>query len=93
MTENTKIVFNYLKEHDGEDMTANDIAEALGLTSRSVNGILTAALQRHRNEEKEIVPLIARVPGEIEDPETGVHKAVKFIQLTEVGREFDPDAE
>jgi len=34
-----------------------------------------------------------RVPAEIEDPETGFHKAVKFIQLTDEGRNFDPDAE
>jgi len=36
---------------------------------------------------------MVRVPAEIEDPETGLHKAVKFVQLTAEGRAFDPDAE
>ena len=36
---------------------------------------------------------MVRVPAEIEDPATGLHKAVKFIQLTDAGRTFNPDAE
>ena len=36
---------------------------------------------------------MVRVPAEIEDPETGLHKAVKFIKLTDEGKAFDPDAE
>ena len=36
---------------------------------------------------------MVRVPAEIEDPETGLHKPVKFIQLTDEGRVFDPNAE
>jgi hypothetical protein len=36
---------------------------------------------------------MVRVPAEIQDPETGLHKAIKFIQLTDAGREFDPNAE
>ena len=46
MKENTKTVFNYLKEHDGQDIIAKDIAEATGLPIKSVNGIVTAALCR-----------------------------------------------
>ena len=36
---------------------------------------------------------MVRVPAEIVDPETGLHKAIKFIQLTDEGRAFDPNAE
>ena len=36
---------------------------------------------------------MVRVAAEIQDPETGLHKAIKFIQLTDAGREFDPNAE
>lgn len=93
LSENAKLVFNFIKAHDGEDFTANDIAVATDLKPRSVNGILTASFQRHRDADKNIIPLIVRVPGEIEDPATGLHKGVNFIQLTEDGRLFNPDAE
>lgn len=87
LKENSKIVFNYVKEHDGENFTAADIAEATGLEVRSVNGIVTSAFQRKG--------LMARTPAEIEitDAEGKVsHKPVKFISLTDEGRVFDPDA-
>lgn len=93
MTENSKLVYKFVKQHDGEDLTAADIAEATGLTIRSINGIVTSAFQRHKDADKNEVPLMIRVPAEIEDPNTGLHKPVKFIQLTDAGREFDPDAE
>lgn len=93
LKDNSRLVYNFIVEHDGEDFTAQDIAEATGLNVRSINGILTAAFQRHRDAEKNPDPLIVRVPAEIEDPATGLHKPVKFIQLTESGRNFDPDAE
>lgn len=93
MNDNSKKVFKFVKEHDGEDFTAQDIADALGMKVRSVNGIITSAFQRHKNAAKEEIPLMVRVPAEIVDPETGLHKPVKFIQLTDEGREFDPEAE
>ena len=84
MKENTKTVFNYLKEHDGEDIIATDIADATGLPIESVNGIVTAALCRKGKD------YAVRVPGEIEvtDENGNVsHKAIKFIKLTDKGRE------
>lgn len=93
LKENSRLVYDFVVAHDGEDFTANDIAQATGLSSRSVNGIITSAFQRHRDADKNVVPLMVRVPAEIEDPETGLHKAVKFVQLTAEGRAFDPDAE
>ena len=91
LKENARKVWDFVYNHDGEDFTANDIAAATGLEPRSVNGIITSAFQRHRDADKNIVPLMIRVPGEIIDPETGLHKAVKFIQLTDDGKNFDPD--
>lgn len=92
LKENSRIVYDYVKVHEQENITANDIAEATGLSPRSVNGIITAAFQRYKNADKEVVPLMVRVPAEIEDPENpGLHKTVKFIQFTDAGREFDPD--
>jgi hypothetical protein len=81
---NSKLVFDYVKAHGSENITANDIAEGTGLAVRSVNGIVTSAFQRKG--------LMERVPAEIQ-LEDGSHKSVKFIKLTEAGMAFDPDAE
>lgn len=93
LKDNSKLVFNFVKQHDGEDFTAQDIADATGLGVRQVNGIITSAFQRYKDKDKNEIPLMIRVVAEIVDPETGLHKPVKFIQLTDEGREFDPDAE
>lgn len=82
MKENSKRVLNYLKEMHGQDVTAADVAEALGLEKRSVDGSFTA-LQRKG--------LGVRTPAEIQ-LEDGTHKAIKFLSLTEEGMNFDPDA-
>ena len=46
MKENSKKVLNYLKEVNGENVTAADVAVALGLEKRQVDGIFTSAIQR-----------------------------------------------
>ena len=84
MKDNSKKVLNYLKEINGEKVTAADVAEALGMEKRSVDGIFTSAIQRKG--------LGVRVPAEVE-MEDGTHKAVKFLTLTDEGLAFDPDAE
>lgn len=84
MKENSKKVLNYLKSINGADVTAADVAEAIGLEKRSVDGIFTSALQRKGYG--------VRVPAEIE-LEDGTHKAVKFLRLTPAGMSFDPDSE
>lgn len=99
MKENSYNVFNYVKTHEDENITAKDIAAALELDPRQVNGIITAAFQRHREEqgdEKVIVPLMERVEGEIEtETEDGKvkHETVKFIKLTDAGRAFEAECE
>lgn len=85
LKENSKIVFDFVKEHEDENITANDIAEATGLTSRQVNGIITMAFQRHKDEEKNEVPLMERVVAEVEEAD-GTHSKVKLIKLTDEGR-------
>ena len=84
MKENSKKVLNYLKEINGQQVTAADVAEALGLEKRSVDGIFTSAIQRKG--------LGVRTPAEIE-LDDGTHKAVKFLSLTAEGMNFDPDAD
>jgi hypothetical protein len=83
MKENSVKVLNYLKEVNGTNVTAADVAETLGLEKRQVDGIFTSALQRKGYG--------VRIPAEIE-LEDGTHKAVKFLQLTDEGVAFDPDA-
>ena len=83
MKENSKRVLNYLKEINGENVTAADVAAALGLEKKSVDGIFTSAIQRKG--------LGVRTPAEIE-LEDGTHKQVKFLSLTPAGMAFDPDA-
>ena len=83
MKENSKKVLNYLKEVAGENVTAADVAVALGLEKRQVDGIFTSAIQRKQ--------LGVRTPAEIE-LEDGTHKQVKFLTLTPAGMAFDPDA-
>ena len=84
MKENSKAVLNYLKQINGADVTSADVADALGLEKRQVDGIFTSALQRKGYG--------VRVPAEIE-LDDGSHKQVKFLRLTDAGMAFDPDAE
>lgn len=83
MKPNSKKVWEYLKEINGENVTAADVAAELGMEKRSVDGIFTSAIQRKG--------LGIRVPAEVE-LEDGSHKQVKFLKLTEAGMTFDPDA-
>lgn len=82
MKENSKKVLEYLKKVNGQQVTAQDVAEALGLEKRSVDGIFTSAIQRKG--------LGVRTPAEIE-LDDGTHKAVKFLSLTAEGMNFDPE--
>lgn len=85
MKENTKKVITYLQGLDANDnVTAADVADALGLEKRSVDGIFTSAIQRKQlgfREEAEV---------ELED---GTHKKVKFLRLTDAGKAIDVNAE
>ena len=83
MKESTKTIIKFLQANADKDMTAADVAEALGLEKKSVDGTFTAALQRKGygfREEAEV---------EVED---GKHATVKFLKLTEAGVNYDVDA-
>lgn len=83
MSTNSKMVFEFLKENNGVDLTAADVAEVLSLEKRQIDGIFTSAIQRKGYG--------VRVPGEIE-LEDGTHKAVKWLHLTDEGMALDLDA-
>lgn len=82
MSSNSIKVLEYLKQVNGQQKTAADVAEALGLEVKSVNGIFTSAIQRKG--------LGVRTPAEIE-LEDGTHKAIKLLSLTAEGLAFNPD--
>ena len=81
MSEKTASVLEYLKGIKGANVTSADIADALGMEKKSVDGIVTSGLQRKG--------LAERIPAEIE-LEDGTHKPVKFIRLTAAGEKFVP---
>lgn len=82
MSANSIKVLDYLKQVNGTQVTAADVAEALGLEKKSVDGIFTSAIQRKG--------LGVRTPAEIE-LEDGTHKAIKLLSLTAEGLAFNPD--
>lgn len=79
-SDNAQIVLNFLKSNPAVDMTASEIAEAVGLTSRTVNGVVTGLARRK--------PALAyREAVELDG------KTVKYVRLTEEGEAVDPLAE
>lgn len=85
MKPNTKAVLEYLKSvHGKKDVTAADVASALDLDVKQVNGIFTAALQRKEFGYREEVEI------QLDD---GSHTKVKVLHLTDAGLALDPDAE
>lgn len=83
LSTNTIAILNYLKTMKDQDVTAADVAAALGLDKKTVEGGFTAGIQRKG--------LGIRVPAEVE-LEDGSHKDVKFLKLTDAGLAFDPNA-
>lgn len=80
MKESTKKLFQFLKDHDGQDFTAADIAEELGIDVKSVNGSFTAGLQKKGYGMREEVEIAT---------EDGSTKKIKLLRLTDEGRAFD----
>ena len=82
MKENTKRVFEQLKKVN-DNVTAADVADALGLEKKSVDGIFTSAIQKKGYG--------VRIPAEVE-LDDGSHRPVKFLKLTDAGMALDLDA-
>lgn len=82
MSENSKKVFSFLQENDGKDLTAADVAQALGIEKKSVDGAFTSAIQKKEYGYREEAQV--EVDGKYVD--------VKFLKLTDAGRAFDVNA-
>lgn len=97
MTDNALKVWEYLKANEGTDMTAADIAIGMGMcdaddedavkaATKSMNGILTGGLQK-KGYTKRVEATI-----EVEEDGKTTVKAVKFIELTDAGKNYDHEA-
>ena len=86
MKESTKAIFAFLQEAErkGDDYTASDVAEILGISKTSVECSFTAAIQNKK--------LGKRVEAEVENPD-GTHQTVKLLKLNEAGMAVNLDAE
>ena len=82
MSENSKKIFTFLQENDGKDFTAADVATALGLEKKSVDGAFTSAIQKKEYGYRQEAQV--EVDGKYVD--------VKFLKLTDAGRAFDVNA-
>jgi DNA-binding MarR family transcriptional regulator len=81
MTENSRKVFDFLKENDKE-FTAQAIAAALGISVAAVTGSVNGLVKKGRAIRREETTTDAE----------GKAKVVKYISLTTEGKAFDPDA-
>jgi DNA-binding MarR family transcriptional regulator len=87
VSEKSLTVLNYLKEIGDANVTAADIAEALGMEVKTVNGVVTAGLARNKGLAERVEAQI-----EVEGEDGPVVKTVKFIKLTDAGKAYDHDA-
>lgn len=79
-SEKAAAVLSYLQANAAADLTAKDVAEATGIETKSITGVING-LQRK---------------GMVVREETGKDdegKVVKFIRLTADGAAISPDAE
>ena len=79
-SDNAQVILNFLQDNPNVNMTANDLAESISLSPRTVNGCVTGLARRK--------PALAyREEVEVDG------KKVKYVHLTEEGFAADPFAE
>lgn len=83
MTQNSKMVFNFLKEHNGVKVTAQEVAKELGITINAVTGSVNGLVKKNYAVREEVSSQTAE----------GKPVITKYISLTDAGMAFDPDAE
>lgn len=83
ITENGKLVINYLKGMVGvEDLTASAIANALGLKVQAVNGSINGLCKKG----------LAERITKVQKYSDGTTKDVKYIKVNESIKDFDPES-
>lgn len=82
MTDNSKKVFDFLKEHNGVRVTAQDIAKELGISINAVTGSVNGLCRKELAVREEVSGQTAE----------GKPTVTKYISLTDAGMAFDPAA-
>ena len=83
MKEASRKVWDFLKETEGSDITLNNIATAVDMQVRSVNGCLVGMQKKGLVVREEVSTI----------DEAGKATITKYIRLTDAAADFDPDAE
>ena len=89
-TVNSELVLNYMKKHYGEELSKQDIAQALGINVSAVIGSMNSFIKKGyatttREETVELEPAT--------ETRKAKTKVVKYHTLTEAGLAYDPVAE
>lgn len=71
-------LLQYLQAHDGQDLTAADVAEEFEVMTIAINGVVNGLVKRG---------LLVREEALVEMPD-GETKTIKFIVLTDAGRNY-----
>lgn len=89
MNENSRKIFEYLKEMTaaGKPVTGHQIADAMGVTINVVTGCVNALCKETKNHG--VLAVREAVESVSED---GKAVVTKYISLTQLGMDFDPDA-
>jgi predicted transcriptional regulator len=75
LSENSVKVINFLKESHGKKMTSSDVAEALDMSTATVNGVFTALSNKELGYREE-----ATVKGAVD---------ISFLAITDEGKTAD----
>lgn len=89
-TINSERVLNYMKEHYGEELSKQQIADALGITIPAVTGSMNALIKK-KYAETTREEIVEDAPA-TETRKAKTHK-VLYHTLTEAGLAYDPVAE
>lgn len=84
MTQNAKLVLDYLKKNYGKDVTAQEMAADLGISINAVTGSVNGLC---KDTKHPAYAVRKEVEVTKEDGKTGV---VKYISLTDEGLAFTP---
>jgi len=78
MSDKAVQLMSFLQEKENEDLTAADIADAMGLVAIAVNGVANALVKKGLLNREEVT---------VEMPD-GKEKTVKFLKLTDEGKAY-----
>lgn len=71
----TAEIFNYVKAHESENITAKDVADALKTTAASVNGSFTSFVKKGLGYREE---------------QAVMGGTIKYLRMTDEGKSFEP---